>query len=267
MVREPAVAGQFYPGNGDELRSLVEGFLGPFQAEEPALGIVSPHAGYVYSGAIAGMTFSGVRVPETVLVLGPNHHGYGSPAAVYASGAWQTPLGEILIDESLAEELLAECPILQPDEVAHRFEHSLEVQVPFVQVKSPTAKILPVCLGRGGFDQLLEIGQALGRVLKRSPGKVLMVASSDMTHYEPGEVARQKDMRALDRVLDLDPQGLYQVVTEGQISMCGMIPTVVMLAAAKELGASEAKLVHYGNSGDVTGDQSEVVGYAGVVVK
>lgn len=267
MDRIPAVAGRFYPGQSLELRRDVEGYTTSSAEKTSAHGIVVPHAGYMYSGAIAGQTFSRVVLPPRIIILGPNHHGLGHPAAVYDDGAWQTPLGRMPIDAPLAAAVLAGCPILAADKLAHKSEHSLEVQVPFLQVLAPECSIVPICLGQLGLSDLLRLGEDLGQVLSQYPGQVLVVASSDMTHYEPGAVARKKDQRALKYIADLDPRGLYRTVRDERISMCGVIPVVVMLAAALKAGAKKATVVHYGNSGDVTGDQSEVVGYAGVVVE
>lgn len=267
MNRKPAVAGRFYPGQPDELRRAIQNYTETTCQKAHALGVVVPHAGYMYSGAIAGKTFTHVVIPRRVIILGPNHHGLGHPAAVYAQGAWETPLGIISIDATLAEAVLAGCPGMAPDKSAHKFEHSLEVQVPFLQVLAPECSIVPICLGRLSLTDLLRFGEDLGRVLAAYPEKVLIVASSDMSHYEPGAVAREKDLRALRCVSDLDPQGLYRTVHDGGISMCGVSPVVVMLTAALKLGAKKATMVHYGNSGDVTGDQSEVVGYAGMTIE
>ena len=265
MSRAPAVAGQFYPGQKSALEDLLHQLM-PAAAEPKAVvGVMSPHAGYVYSGMVAGETFAQVEVPDQAIILGPNHHGHGHPAAVYARGAWQTPLGEVPIAEPLAQEILRDCPFVEEDSAAHRFEHSLEVQVPFLQMRAPDIAIVPICLGHLPLDALLQIGDGLGEVLARTEPRPLLVASTDMTHYEPGDVAKEKDSRALDKVLALDPAGLYQLVREERISMCGVIPVVVMLQAARKLGASRAEMVDYRNSGDVTGDQSEVVGYAGAV--
>ncbi len=267
MERQPAVAGQFYPVKAESLRKLLSELIPSPSSKRPALGIISPHAGYVYSGAIAGKTFARVEIPGKIVILGPNHHGFGPPAAVYPSGTWLTPLGKVGIDSRLAQDILRSCPKMTADEAAHRFEHSLEVQVPFIQALAPEATIVPICLGHVPLPDLLAMGEALGKVLSEQGRGVLMVASSDMTHYEPGEAAREKDRRALDRILALDPEGLFRTVREGEISMCGVLPVVVMLVAARQLGAARATLVHYGNSGDVTGDQSQVVGYAGVIVE
>lgn len=266
MYRKAAVAGQFYPGQKETLREQVITYLQPQKEPLPAIGIMVPHAGYVYSGAIAGQTFARVQVPERILLLGPNHTGYGAERAVYPSGSWQTPLGETTIDSFLAGQIVARCEEATADELAHRFEHSLEVQLPFIQVKSPRAQLVPLCLSHGPLAGLLKFGRCLGRLLAEQKGPTLLVASTDMTHFESAESARLKDMKALQRVLALDPEGLYHVVVRERISMCGVVPTVVMLAAALELGAQKASLVHYGHSGDISGDTSEVVGYAGVVI-
>jgi hypothetical protein len=266
MQRLPAVAGQFYPDNPGSLRETVTDLLGSPQERRSAIGLIVPHAGYVYSGAITGQTLARVLIPRRVVIIGPNHHGYGHPAAVYASGTWVSPLGTTAIDCELAKSILNGCPSLASDETAHRFEHSLEVLLPFIQVLAPETAIVPICLGRLPLEDLLALGDSLGKVLAASGEDILLVASSDMTHYESGDIAREKDMLAFQRVLELDPAGLYRTVAARKITMCGVIPVTVMLAAARQLGARGATLVQYGNSGDVTGDQSQVVGYAGVIL-
>ena len=264
MLRSAVVAGQFYPGRKEALLQTVDALMASADLEKPAIALMSPHAGYVYSGGVAGRTFSGVKIPAEVIILGPNHHGRGHMAAVYASGAWETPMGQVKIAAGLAGRILAECPMTAEDTVAHRFEHSLEVQVPFLQFRAPETSIVPVCIGHMPLAMLLQLGDGLARAILSSKTTPLIVASTDMTHYECGSTARKKDFMALDRVLALDPEGLFKVVQENRISMCGVLPTVVMLQAAIALGAHDAELIAYSNSGDVTGDQSEVVGYAGV---
>lgn len=267
MVRAPVVAGQFYPGNPRVLRAEVTRLLGQPKAAVPALGVIAPHAGYVYSGAIAGKTLAAIQLSEQILCLGPNHHGHGQRAAVFAQGQWQTPLGAIAVAEPLAAELLQVVPGLREDYQAHLPEHSLEVLLPFVQIRSPQSRIVPLCLAQMPLDQLLELGRGIGRVLQRQAAPVLMLCSSDMNHFEADSISRQKDQRAIERILDLDPEGLYHTVREGRISMCGVVPAVVMLAAARVLGASTASLLEYDNSGAVSGDHQSVVGYAGIVVR
>jgi AmmeMemoRadiSam system protein B len=264
MLRSAVVAGQFYPGQKEGLLEAVDALMSPEVSAQSTIAVMSPHAGYIYSGGVAGQTFSGMKIPDEVVILGPNHTGRGHMAAVYASGAWETPLGQTNISAELAKRVLAECPMTAEDSVAHRFEHSLEVQLPFLQFLSPQSSIVPVCISRMPLEMLLQLGDGLARAMSSCTSAPLIVASSDMTHYESGKIAREKDFLALDKVLALDPEGLYEVVHEHSISMCGVLPTVVMLQAALALGAENAELIAYSNSGDVTGDQSEVVGYAGV---
>jgi len=266
MFRQPAVAGQFYPLGGSQLERQVTSLLPEKGTCKQALGALVPHAGYVYSGSVAAEVYGEIEIPSRVIILGPNHHGIGKAGAVYARGAWSTPLGTTPVAETLALELLDCCSLLSDDAGAHRHEHSLEVQLPFLQVLRPDVEILPVCLGRLNLDALVEIGTSLAEVVSRQEETVLLLASSDMSHYEPSEVARRKDHQAIARMLELDPEGLLRVVQGERISMCGVLPAVAMLVAARQLGAASAELVRYATSGDVTGDQSEVVGYAGLVI-
>lgn len=266
MLRSPAVAGQFYPGRKAALAETLASLIPIVEHRRPAFGVMSPHAGYIYSGGVAGCTFAAVAIPREVVILGPNHHGLGHPLAVFDRGAWETPLGKVPIAEELTAAILAACPRAVADSAAHRFEHSLEVQVPFLQALVPQLAIAPLCIGRADLGTLLTLGDGLAAALRTRPERPLLVSSSDMTHYESGDSARRKDQMALQHVLALDPEGLYRTVAEHHISMCGVLPTVVMLQAARALGATGAELVRYANSGDVTGDQREVVGYAGVIV-
>jgi hypothetical protein len=266
MLRAPAVAGQFYPADPYQLRSQVEGFLARAEKPQPALMAMSPHAGYVYSGAVAGKTLGRVEVPRRVIVVGPNHRGLGAPVAIMISGAWQTPLGRVELDQELGQAVLRACPLVQEDALAHQYEHSLEVQVPFLQVRQPELLLTPLCLGGLDYDHCQELGRGLAAAVRELDEPVLMVASTDMTHYESADSARRKDSLAIDRVLNLDPKGLLHTVRSQGISMCGVLPTTVCLVAARELGASRAELVDYRHSGEVSGDYHQVVGYAGVVV-
>jgi len=266
MLRQAAVAGQFYSRDRDDLYREVASFVSSEAAPQGVVGAMVPHAGYIYSGAVAGAVFSRIEIPHQVVILGPNHHGFGHAGAVYAAGGWQTPLGTTPVAASLAADILAHCPLLSADSLAHRHEHSLEVQLPFLQILRRDVEIVPICLGQLGLDDLLAIADGLAAVCARQKQPPLLLASSDMSHYEPGTIARRKDQLAIDRILALDPEGLYQTVRREQISMCGVLPTVVLLAAGTRLGAGRAELVRYANSGDVTGDQSEVVGYAGITL-
>ncbi len=265
MVREPAVAGTFYGARAGALATEVDGYLRGGAAAGPveALGVVVPHAGYVYSGAVAGAVFGRISVSPSVIVLGPNHTGLGQAVALWPGGAWRTPLGEVPVDAALTAALASETGVA-PDPLAHRREHSLEVQVPFLQRRRPGVALAALCLSHLSFEECEALGEAVGRVA--AAAGALVIASSDMSHYVPAATAREKDHRAIARILALDPKGLYDVVRREKITMCGIVPATVMLVAAKALGATRAELVRYATSGDVNGDLRQVVGYAGVLV-
>ncbi|MHB8123625.1 MAG: AmmeMemoRadiSam system protein B [Desulfuromonadaceae bacterium] len=266
MQRQPAVAGQFYPGSEDKLRDTLSRLIAEKRSPQQVKGVVSPHAGYVYSGAIAGALFSQVAIPATVLIVGPNHHGTGAAAALYPDGEWLTPLGAVAINSRLNSLLLRHTPYIRSDSVAHQLEHSLEVQLPFIQYLRPDVTISAICLGHGDYAQLRDIGQGIAAAISEYGGDVLIVASSDMTHYESAVSARLKDEIALERALALDGKGLLDICHSRRITMCGVVPATVMIEAALQLGATKAELVAYGTSGDVTGDDLQVVGYAAVTV-
>jgi hypothetical protein len=265
--RGPAVAGTFYPGRKEQLRETVNEMVDRGASKTKALGIISPHAGYIYSGRGAGMVFSRVEITDDVIILGVNHRGIGADVAIMSEGSWLTPLGETQIDSGLAKMISSGTRLVEEDESTHRNEHSLEVQLPFIQYFKPEAKIVPLCLSRMSYEECAELGKAIAGAVEKFGKPVLMVASSDMSHYIQAEEAKKKDNLALDKVLKLDPKGLYKTVYENEITMCGFIPAAVMLAAAIELGAKKAELVDYRNSGDVTGDYSEVVAYGSVMVR
>ena len=266
MVRRPAVAGTWYPGSAQGLKAMIQGFLDSEASPKPALLAVSPHAGYIYSGAVAGKVFSRVSIPRKVVVAGVNHRGAGSSAALMTQGTWETPLGSVKLDGELGQELLGRCPLLDDDPKAHQYEHSLELQVPFLQYFQNDLLLTPLALSFVSYDECLEIGRALAESIRLQAEPVLMVASTDMTHHEPAEAARQRDMKALEQILALNPKGLFETVRHLGITMCGVLPTTVCLLAAKELGASRAELVAYTNSGEATGDFRQVVGYAGLII-
>ena len=269
-VRHPAVAGRFYPRDPDDLRTEALGYLDQAsvvsEARVRALGCIAPHAGYMYSGDVAGAVFGHVEIPERCIVLGPNHTGMGRALAIMSEGAWETPLGAVAIDGELADALKQRFPLLQDDAAAHRAEHAIEVELPFLKLRQPNLTFVPIAVGTAQFEPLEKLGQALAEVIAGQRDRVLIVASSDMNHYESDIITRTKDHRAIERILSLDPQGLYDVVTQQDISMCGFGPAVAMLTAARQLGAKSAELVKYATSGDVSGDRNMVVGYAGVAV-
>lgn len=270
VLRHPAVAGRFYPRDPDDLRTEATGYLSQAssvnQVPLRALGCIAPHAGYMYSGHVAGAVFARLEVPKRCIVLCPNHTGMGQALAIMSEGAWQTPLGEVGIDGELAAALKVRFPALQEDSAAHRAEHSAEVELPFLLLRQPDLRFVPIALGTGRFETLEQLGKALADVVAAQEEPILIVASSDMNHYESDAVTRVKDQRAIERILTLDPRGLFDVVTQQDISMCGYGPAVVMLTAARQLGAKSAELVKYATSGDISGDRDMVVGYAGVIV-
>ena len=266
MLRKPVVSGQFYPSGARALREIITSFLEPEAEQLKAIAAIVPHAGYVCSGVVAGAVYSRLAIPELVLILGPNHTGLGPAFSLMTEGAWQTPLGEVSISP-LAKDLLAQSSLLKEDESSHQFEHSLEVQVPFLQFCSQNPfEIIPIVVGSLQPANLLKLGREIAGFIKESKKETLILASSDMTHYEPDRIAREKDRYALEAVLALDPELLLKRTAERNISMCGVGPAAIMLAAAKELAAKKAELVRYNTSGDTCGDKDSVVGYAGVIV-
>ena len=273
MLRQPAVAGYFYQGTSSRLRDQVEHFLVPGKTRVRARGIISPHAGLVYSGAVAGAVYSRIVIPETAILIGPNHTGLGAPVSIMAEGRWMTPLGQVPVDEGLASSIRSRSRRVQDDSLAHLREHSLEVQLPFLQHLRDDVRIVPIQMLDTRLETCTDLGNAVaGAVSEREAGsegdasRVLIVASTDMSHYISAKEAKERDRHALDRILALDPEGLFTVVRDEHITMCGYGPVVAMLKACKALGASRAELIKYANSGEVSGDYEQVVGYAGVVV-
>jgi len=266
MVRESAVAGKFYPANPKTLRTDVNSYLSPARERVAAIGCIVPHAGYMYSGQVAGAVFSAIDIPSRCIILCPNHTGRGHPLSIMAEGKWRTPLGEVVIDSELAAGLLRSYSALTDDSAAHQFEHAIEVELPFLQTLCSAVRIVPIAVGTGRLPLLDRLGQALAAAVQSSAEPVLIIASSDMNHYEDDASTRVKDRKAIDKILALDPQGLYETVMAESISMCGFGPAVAMLTAAKLLSAKKAELVQYATSGDVSGDKDMVVGYAGIVV-
>jgi AmmeMemoRadiSam system protein B len=268
--RLPAVAGRFYPSDPQALSEEVRAYLSQQPSEVDAaraIGCIAPHAGYMYSGHVAGAVFARVQVPARCIVLCPNHTGMGEPLAIMSDGAWETPLGLISLDSALAEQLKTRFPALEEDAIAHRAEHSAEVELPFLLSRQPKLTFVPIALGTQDLDVLEELGFAIADIVAAQNEDVLIVASSDMNHYESDAITRAKDHRAIEKILTLDAHGLYDVVTQQNISMCGLSPAVVLLTAARKLGARSAELVKYATSGDVSGDRIMVVGYAGVVIR
>ncbi len=266
IVRKPAVAGRFYPGDPNVLLRDVFGYLTKPPERVRAIGCVVPHAGYMYSGHVAGAVFARVELPKKFIILCPNHTGMGQPLAIMSDGAWQTPLGEAMVDSKLAAELKQQFHPLQDDVYAHMAEHALEVQLPFLQAQLDEFTFVPICVGIGTYQLLSLLGDALATVVQRQTEPILIVASSDMNHYETDSITRKKDNKAIEQLLARSPEKLYETVQKERISMCGFGPAVAMLTAAQALGAQNAELVKYATSADVSGDRETCVGYAGVVV-
>ncbi|MFQ5329287.1 MAG: AmmeMemoRadiSam system protein B [Thermodesulfobacteriota bacterium] len=267
MMRKPAVASQFYPGEAEELERTLSSFEDGEASREEAIAIIAPHAGYLYSGKVAGSLYSQVKICNDVILLGPNHTGLGEMVSLMPSGGWEIPTGTVDVNSELAHLLLEESPLLSPDEAAHLREHSLEVQLPFIHHFNREATIVPITIMRLDGKGCDELGKAVARAIKKYEDEVLIVVSSDMNHYESQEVTQLKDRKAIDRVLALDAAGLLQTTEEEEITMCGVIPAAVAISAARDLGAASARLVEYATSGDTSGDYDHVVGYAGVLIK
>jgi len=266
MIRRPAVADVFYPASDTALRAQIEGLLPRTEAKTEAIAVVVPHAGYLYSGAVAGSVYARLNGPQTCVILGPNHSGLGAGAAIMTSGTWETPLGEVPVDAGLARAILERSRVLEEDERAHRKEHAIEAQLPFLQVLFPGVPFVPLCLMNHEYGACRDVGLAVAEAIRASGKRVLLIASTDMSHYISRDLAERKDRMAIEAMVALDPERLHGTVLRERISMCGFHPTTAVLIAAKALGASRAELVRYTTSGDVTKDDSSVVGYAGLIV-
>lgn len=268
MSRAPVVAGKFYEQSPPLLKRTVHALIEGHEVEpEPVIGLLVPHAAYAFSGRVAGAAYARIQVPDIVVVLGPNHTGLGHPGAVGISSPWLIPGGHVEVASDVAERLIRCCKELAADDVAHVAEHSIEVQLPLLIEKNPSVKIVPVCLRTMSYEACERIGLCLAEVLRSLGGRALLIASSDMNHHEPLHVSIRKDRLALERFREVDARGLFDAVMEHHISMCGYVPTVTMLIAARAMGARYGEVVSYGTSADVDADSSSVVGYAAGVLK
>jgi MEMO1 family protein len=269
MIRLPAVAGQFYPAGPRELTSLIHRFLKENETDTPekvhVRACMVPHAGYIYSGHVAAAVFSRIVIPKKILILGVRHQPRGEALAIMSHGYWRTPLGDAAIDRGLALRLRSASPELQEDEEAHSREHSLEVELPFLQVLQTDFSFVPIAFGTTELEELVKIGEAVAEVVAKAEEEVLIVTSSDMNHYEEESITRRKDKRAIECLARLDAQGLRDVCRREKISMCGLGPAIVMLSAVKKLGGKSGELVKYGTSGEISGEYQAVVGYAGMI--
>ena len=266
MTRKPAVAGTFYRAGAGSLNEQVASFIPADIKRRKVKALMSPHAGLMYSGAVAGSVYASIEPPATFVLLGPNHTGLGNPVAMMPEGQWEIPTANVQIDSALAHAIAARTGIVTQDSEAHAHEHSLEVQLPFIASVAPQAKIVPITIMQAAPDELIALGEAIADAVMAVEYPVVIAASSDMSHFISHERAMELDRLAIDRVLELDPAGLLSVVRNEGISMCGVLPAVAMLAAAKKLGAKQATLTGYATSGEVSGDMDSVVGYAGVII-
>jgi len=267
MIRYSIVAGQFYPDEPEALKSMIKSMIDEKAPKDKVLGLLCPHAGYIYSGPVAGACYSRVKMQETCVIIGPNHTGRGKPFSIITSGKWRTPLGNVEIDTELASKLASTSRFLRQDEEAHRFEHSIEVQIPFLQYFKPDVKIVPIIVTASSLETHRAIGLEIAKAIKDLKRNAIIIASSDMTHYEPADTARRKDEQAIRAMLEISEFELAEKIEKLDISMCGFAPAISLLAAMRELEGTNAELIKYATSGDVTGDNSSVVGYAGIIFK
>jgi AmmeMemoRadiSam system protein B/AmmeMemoRadiSam system protein A len=266
IIRKPAVAGSFYPAFGDKLEDMVNSMVSDSLWKEEVTGLICPHAGYIYSGVVAGAAFSHIKFTDTFIIMGPNHTGLGKPFSIMTSGTWETPMGNVAVDAELAEKLIGNSSYLEDDVNAHLREHSIEVQLPFLQHFKKDVKIVPIVLSHASGTVYKEIGTEIAEVLNGLERNVVILASSDMTHYEAEEEARRKDHAAVDAILHLDEDLLLERIAEQNITMCGYGPAVALISAAKALGSRQGRLVRYQTSGEASQDYSSVVGYAGIII-
>jgi AmmeMemoRadiSam system protein B len=264
-MRKPAVSGQFYPRSKNDLeRELSRCFAGVPSVEKAALGAVVPHAGYIYSGNTAAYVYSSLPKADTYVLLGPNHTGYGSPVSV-SSETWSTPLGEVSPDREFIKALPRK--ITDMDESAHIYEHSIEVQLPFLQHRFRDFSIVPICMGMQDEETALDVGLEMAEAARKVNKKIVILASSDFTHYKPDKVARENDAYFIQSILDMDMPGFYRRLHERDASVCGYGAIAAMLTATKNLGAKKVTLLKYSTSGDTSGNLAAVVGYAGIIVE
>lgn len=267
-IRKPAVAGQFYPSSTVALRKQIVGFIDPKISKTDSLGCILPHAGYLYSGKVAVDTISSINLRDKVILIGPNHTGLGQDFSLMTSGTWETPFGKVEIDAKLAQSLLNKCRYLKEDTLAHLNEHSLEVELPLIQYFKDKFSFVPITVLGQDLKALKEIGIDIAGVIQKLKLKesLTLIASSDMTHYEPEKIAVEKDKIAIEAILNLDEDSLMQKIQRLHISMCGFAPVIILISYAKALGAQKAKLINYQTSANVTGDKTSVVGYAGIII-
>ena len=267
MIREPVVSGQFYPSSPEELKAMIRGMVEEKVTKEDVIGYYAPHAGYIYSGPVVGATISRVNLKDTFVIMGPSHTGMGAPFSIMTEGTWCTPLGDVEIDAELAKAILSNSSYLKEDRSAHLQEHSIEVQLPFIQYFKADIKFVPIILSHTNASVYRSIGRAIAKAIKDSGKEVVIAASGDMNHYESQKITHTKDRQAIESILKLEAGELLERVRDFNISMCGYGTVASLIYAAKEFGSVRTELVKYQTSGDITRDYSSVVGYAGILIK
>jgi len=268
MIRESVFAGQFYPKDKNLLIKQIESFLKGknLKCEHKAKGLVLPHAGYLYSGEVAAITIASFKLADIIVILGTNHTGWGKRASLSTADIWSTPLGKVKVNQELSSKILEKTTYIEGDNQAHRLEHSIEVQLPLLQYIKKDFEIVPIVVSPFDINSYIKIGKELAEVIKSSTHEVTIIASSDLTHYEPQEIAKKKDQVAIESIIELNTKKLLDNLKKMHISMCGYAPTSVMIETVKNFSIQRAELVKYQTSGDTTGDYSQVVGYAGIAI-
>lgn len=265
-VRRASVAGLCYPADRAVLRDTVERLASGSHPRLPGVGAVIPHGAYHYSGAVAGQTLARVMIPRRCVILAPNHTGAGPAWSLMPEGAYATPLGEVGVDEPLAQAFMEACPLLEADGLAHRGEHAVEVALPFLQVLAPEGlTIAPIVIGSEQADEVEQVAQAMAGCLAREPEPVLVVASADLSHYEPRDAVADKDAQMLEAILAFDAAAFLQRRSDLRVTTCAGAPVACLLATVRRLGASKAALVRYATSAEAGGDPHSSIGYAGVI--
>jgi AmmeMemoRadiSam system protein B len=265
MKREAAVAGYFYPGKKEELIQMLNFLIPKTEDKKDAKGILVPHAGYIYSGDVAGKVYGSIKLPETFIILSPNHTGKGHDISIMNAGIWNTPLGDAIINTELANKIIDNYNEIKVDPKAHEREHAGEVQLPFIQFLKSDFSFVPICIKELEYEILNKIALAIWNAIEEFRKNVLLIASSDMTHFQPATIAEKMDQMAIEQMMQLKPRKLYQTVLENNISMCGFIPAVIMIIALKKMNCTKGELIAYSNSGEKTGDYDDVVSYAGMI--
>lgn len=267
-IRKPAVAGQFYPSHKSDIEKLIRRFLDKNIVKRDTIACIVPHAGYIYSGNVASNTVASANLKKNIILLGPNHTGYGTSFSIITKGIWETPLGNVKINQPLAKAILDNSQLLEDDDLGHTYEHSLEVELPILQFFKADFEMVPISILSDNITKIKELGAKIAETIHEQNLKdsVTLIASTDMTHYEPEKVAREKDFVAIEAILNLDEDKLANEIRRLNITMCGYAPTIAVIAASKALGAKSAQLIKYQTSGDTTQDRDSVVGYAGIII-